>query len=161
MNNDFLSIKYNNDGSLKPFYSLASEKEIKEMQLRSDENELDYKFKQKEISKEEYEEEKELLEIKLKDQNYLYDLLIFDLIKEADMNDLKDAVKNANLSDIELKRLATSLTSIAENKIDDFQKNNKEFQKENISDWNFRYNIIANSYAKTRELENFILSLIE
>ncbi|MBQ9012784.1 MAG: hypothetical protein IJ094_04360, partial [Bacilli bacterium] len=61
----------------------------------------------------------------------------------------------------ELKRLASSLSSIAENKINDFIKNNKEFKQENISLWNVKYDLIAKNYAKTRELESFILGLIE
>ena len=36
------NILYNKDGSIKPFYILSSERDIKETQIRSDENELDY-----------------------------------------------------------------------------------------------------------------------
>ena len=59
------SILYNKDGSIKPFYILSSERDIKETQIRSDENELDYKYSQGLINKEEYEEEKDNLEFKL------------------------------------------------------------------------------------------------
>ncbi len=153
-------IEYNKDGTKKEFYILASEKNIKEIQIRSDENELDFKYNQGNISKEEYEKEKGILENKLNDQNLIYDNLIFKLIKNEDLDSLKNKIKNANLNEIDLERLAKSLESIAENKINDFQKNNQEFKKEDIASWNFKYSIIANNYAKTRELESFILNLI-
>ena len=50
-----IEIEYNPDGSKKSFYSLASEKDIKETQIKSDENELEFNYSQKKISKEEYE----------------------------------------------------------------------------------------------------------
>ena len=156
-----LEIEYNSDGSKKKFYTLSSEKNIKETQLKSDENELEFNYSQNKISKEDYELQKLRLKTRLEDQNYVYDTLIFDLIKDEDMEDLREEIINAKLDDIELKRLAISLSSIAENKINDFQENNKEFKKTSISDWNYRYDIIAKNYAKTRELEGFILSLIK
>lgn len=87
--------------------------------------------------------------------------MIFDLIRDENIEDLKNEIKVADLDNIELKRLATSLSSIAENKINEFQENNKEFKEKNITEWNTRYDIIAKNYAKTRELESFILTLIE
>ena len=46
-----LEVEYNVDGTKKDIYSLASERDIKKMQIKSDENELDYKFSQNKISK--------------------------------------------------------------------------------------------------------------
>ena len=155
-----LDIEYNKDGTKKEFYYLASEKDIKETQIKSDENELEFKYNQNEITKEEKKKEKKSLENKLLNQNLVYDNLIFDLIKNEDLEVLKSQIKNASLDDIELKRLAMSLSSIAQNKINDFQENNKEFRNTNFSYWNHKYDIIAKNYAKTRELEGFILSLI-
>lgn len=156
-----LEIEYNKDGSKKEFYYLASEKDIKSTQLKSDENELDYKYSQNKISKDEYEIEKDKLKNKLLNQNLVYDNLIFDLIRNEDMDVLKGQIRSAALDNIELKRLAMSLSSIAENKINDFQTNNSDFKKTNLAYWNYKYDVIAKNYAKTRELETFILSLIE
>lgn len=155
-----LEIEYNIDGTKKSLYSLASEKDIKETQIKSDENELDFKFNQNKITEEEYKKEKKLLEIKLENQNLVYDDLIFDIINNEDLEVIKEEIKSSNLNSIDLKRLAASLTSIAENKISAFQKNNKEFSEENISYWNYKYDIIAKGYSKARELESFILNLI-
>ena len=155
-----LEIEYNIDGTKKSLYSLASEKDIKETQIKSDENELDFKFNQNKITEEEYKKEKKILEIKLENQNLVYDDLIFDIINNEDLEVIKEEIKSSNLNSIDLKRLAASLTSIAENKISAFQKNNKEFSEENISYWNYKYDIIAKGYSKARELESFILNLI-
>ena len=155
-----LSIEYNVDGSKKSFYSLASEKDIKETQIKSDENELDFIYSQNKITKEEYEKRKNELEEKLFNQNAVYDDLIFGIINETELSNLKEEIKSANLNDVALERLALSLSSIAEKKIDEFQKNNKSFRQDKISYWNYKYNIIARSYEKTRELESFIKSLI-
>lgn len=154
-------IEYNKDGTKKPFYVLASEKDIKNMQIKSDQDELDNKFNLNNISKEEYELEKDKLKVKYEDQNVIYNYLIFNLISNKEMDELKKEIKDANLNDIELKRLATSLSSIAENKINDFMENNKKFKQEDISLWNAKYDMIAKNYAKARELESFILSIIE
>lgn len=156
-----LEIEYNRDGTKKKFYSLASEKDIKETQIKSDENELEFNYSQNKISKEEYELQKLKLKTRLEDQNYVYDTLIFDSIKNEEMEELRKEITDAKLDEVELKRLATSLSSIAEKKINDFQENNKEFKNTNFSEWNFKYDIIAKNYAKTRELEGFILGLIE
>lgn len=160
-NNSILNIEFNSDGSKKKFYTLANEKDIKETQVKSDENELEFNYSQNKISKEEYDEKKLILETKLEDQNTIYDTLIFNLIKNDSIESLKEEVLKANLSNIELKRLATSLSSIAEKKINDFQNNNKDFKLNNITEWNYRYDIIAKNYSKARELESFILSIIE
>lgn len=160
-NYEILSIKYNKDGSLKPFYMLSSEKDIKEMQIKSDENELDFTFNQGKMSKEDYDSKKEELKLKLKIQNEVYDDLIFDLINKKDLNEIKEEVKNANLNDIDLKRLSSSLESIAIQKITDFTKNNNDFKNKDLEEWNHCYNKIAKNYEKVREVEGFILGLIE
>ena len=154
-------IEYNRDGTKKSFYTLASERDIKETQIKSDENELDFRFNQNLITKEEYKKQKSELEDKLINQNLVYDDLIFDIISNEELDVIKEEIKNSNLNDIDLKRLASSLSSIAETKIDDFQKNNKEFRNDKISYWNYKYDKIAKGYARTRELEGFILDLIE
>lgn len=156
-----LEIEYNKDGTKKPFYVLASEKDIKNMQIKSDQDEVENKYNMKKITKHEYEIEKEMLKAKCEDQNTIYDYLIFNSIKDEEIEDLRKEITNAKLNEIELKRLASSLSSIAEKKLDDFTKNNKEFKKENISLWNVKYDLIVKNYAKTRELESFILGLIE
>ncbi len=161
--NDYpiLEIEFNRDGSKKNIYFLANEKDIKIAQANSDLNELEYKYNQKSISKKEYEEKKNEIEERLHDQNLVYDDLIFDIINKEDIDLIKSEIKDFNLNEIDLKRLADSLASIAENKINEFQENNKEFRKDKISYWNYKYDIIAKGYAKTRELEGFIQSLIE
>ena len=156
-----LEIEYNRDGTKKSFYTLASEKDIKETQIKSDENELEFNYNQEKISKEEFDREMLKLKVKLEDQNKVYDTLIFDLIKNEDLESLKHEIISAKLNNIELKRLATSLSSIADNKIEEFQQNNKEFKMTNITEWNRRYDIIAKNISKSRELEGFILSLME
>lgn len=158
---EILNIKYNKDGKEKEFYILSSERDIKEMQIKSDENELDFKYNQGNISKEDYEREKENLELKLKVQNEVYDDLIFDIINNKDLNEIKEEVKNANLNDIDLKRLSSSLESIAIKKITDFKTNNDDFKNKNLEEWNYSYNKIAKNYEKVREVEGFILSLIK
>lgn len=154
-------IEYNRDGTKKSFYDLASERDIKETQIKSDENELDYLYSQNKITKDEYDKSKEELKFKLVKQNIIYNDLIFESISDAELSDLKKEIEEANLNDIDLKRLASSLAAIAEEKINEFQENNKEFKKQNLKEWNTRYNNIANSYAKTRELEGFILHKFE
>lgn len=158
---EILNIKYNKDGKEKEFYILSSERDIKEMQIKSDENELEFKYNQGNISKEDYEREKENLELKLKVQNEVYDDLIFDIINNKDLNEIKEEVKNANLNDIDLKRLSSSLESIAIKKITDFKTNNDNFKNKNLEEWNYSYNKIAKNYEKVREVEGFILSLIK
>ena len=156
-----LEIEFNRDGSKKSIYYLANEKDIKIAQANSDLNELEYKYSQGKISKKEYEDNKEEIEKRLINQNLVYDDLIFDIINKEDLELIKSEIKDYNLNEIDLRRLSDSLSSIAENKINEFQENNKEFRKDKISYWNYKYDLIAKSYAKARELEGFIRSLIE
>lgn len=155
------NILYNKDGSLKPFYMLSAERDIKETQVRSDENELDFKYSQGIISKEEYKKEKDKLEFKLSNQNDVYNDLIFMEIDEKDIEEIKDEIKNASLNRIDLERLSSSLTSIVEKKLDEFRNNNQNFSEEELGLWNYKYNKIANNYSKIRELESFIQGLSE
>ena len=155
------NILYNKDGSLKPFYMLSAERDIKETQVRSDENELDFKYSQGIISKEEYKKEKDKLEFKLSNQNDVYNDLIFMEIDEKDIEEIKDEIKNASLNRIDLERLSSSLTSIVEKKLDEFKNNNQSFSEEELGLWNYKYNKIANNYSKIRELESFIQGLSE
>ena len=155
------NILYNKDGSLKPFYMLSAERDIKETQVRSDENELDFKYSQGIISKEEYKKEKDKLEFKLSNQNDVYNNLIFLEIDSKNIDEIKDELKNASLNQIDLKRLMTSLTSIIEKKLEDFKDNNKNFNKEELEIWNYQYNRLANNYSKIREVESFIQNLNE
>ena len=54
-------IEYNRDGTRKNFYTLASERDIKETQIKSDENELDILFSQNKKSKDEYDSKNKVL----------------------------------------------------------------------------------------------------
>ena len=76
------------------------------------------------------------------------------------MDELKEEIKSSNLNSIALNRLASSLSSVAENKINEFQENNKNFRVDKVAYWNYKYNLIAKGYEKIRELESFILSLV-
>lgn len=154
-------ILYNKDGSIKPFYILSSERDIKETQIRSDENELDFKYNQGIISKEEYEKEKDNLEFILSNQNDVYNSLIFLEIDKKNIEEIKDELKNASLNRIDLERLTSSLTFIIEKKLEDFKNNNKNFKEENFKEWNYIYNRLANNYSKIREIESFVHSLSE
>ena len=140
---------------------LSAERDIKETQVRSDENELDFKYSQGIISKEEYKKEKDKLEFKLSNQNDVYNDLIFMEIDEKDIEEIKDEIKNASLNRIDLERLSSSLTSIVEKKLDEFKNNNQSFSEEELGLWNYKYNKIANNYSKIRELESFIQGLSE
>jgi hypothetical protein len=152
---------YNDDGSTKPFYILSAERDIKETQIRSDENELDFKLSQGHITKEEYDKSKEELEFKLSNQNEVYNDLIFIEIDTKEIEKIKEELKNASLNKIDLERLSMSLTSIIDKKLDDFRKNNDEFKEENLKAWNFKYDRLANNYSKIREIESFIQTLYE
>lgn len=160
-NSTTLNILYNKDGSKKPFYILSSERDIKETQVRSDENELDYKYSQGNISKEEYEKAKDNLEFKLLNQNEVYNDLIFSEINNKSLEDIKEELNNASLNKIDLERLSSSITSIIEKKLNEFRENNKEFNEEELKLWNYKYNILANNYSKIREIESFIQNLSE
>lgn len=156
-----LEIEYNLDGSKKDIYSLASERDIKKMQIKSDENELDYKFNQGKISKKEYDFEVNVLRKKLQEQDLLYDDLIFDIINVNDSRVVKESIIKYNLNNIDLSRLADAIKSVSENKIEEFKKNNKDFMIDKVSYWNYKYNKISKGISKAREVESFILSLIE
>ena len=160
-NSPTANILYNSDGTLKPFYVLSAERDIKETQIRSDENELDFKYSQGTISKEDYDREKENLEFILSNQNEVYNDLIFLEIDSKNIDKIKEEIKGASLNKIDLERLSSSLTSIVEKKLDEFKDNNKKFSEEELGLWNYRYSIIANNYSKIRELESFIHSLSE
>lgn len=160
-NSKTFDILYNKDGSKKPFYILSSERDIKETQIRSDENELDFKYSQGQISKEEYDNAKEELEFKLSNQNEVYNDLIFLEINEKNVDEIKEELNKASLNKIDLERLSSSITSIIEKKLEEFKNNNKEFNEEELKLWNYKYNVLANNYSKIREIESFIQSLNE
>lgn len=160
-NSKTFDILYNKDGSKKPFYILSSERDIKETQIRSDENELDFKYSQGQISKEEYDNAKEELEFKLSNQNEVYNDLIFIEINKKNVDEIKEELNKASLNKIDLERLSSSITSIIEKKLEEFKNNNKEFNEEELKLWNYKYNVLANNYSKIREIESFIQSLNE
>ena len=155
------NILYNKDGSIKPFYILSAERDIKETQIRSDENELDFKYSQGTITKDDYEREKDNLEFKLSNQNEVYNDLIFLEIDSKKIEEIEKEIEDASLNKIDLKRLSLSLTSIIEKKLEDFKNNNKRFNDEELKEWNYTYNRIANNYSKIRELESFIQNISE
>ena len=160
-NSETSNILYDSDGSIKPFYILSSERDIKETQIKSDENELDFKYSQGTITKEEYEKGKENLKSKLYNQNSTYNDLIFMEIDYKDIEDIKEELKNASLNKIALERLATSLTSIIEKNLEEFNKNNKSYNDEDFKEWNSKYTRLAGIYSKMREIESFIQNLNE
>lgn len=150
------NIIYDKDGKIKPFYILSAERDIKETQIKSDEDELEYKYRQGSISKEDYLKEKENLEFILSNQNKIYNDLIFMEIDRKDVNEIREEIKKASLNKIDLQRLSISLTSIIEKKLNDFKKNNDNFGEEDLNTWNFKYNRLASIYSKIREVEGFI-----
>ena len=158
---DLLEIEYNIDGTKKDIYSLASERDIKIMQINSDKNELDYSFSQNKISKYEYENKIDEINNKYKNLNLLYDDLIFDIINNEDFDNIKKSILKYNLNSVDLNRLATAISSVSQNKIEEFRTNNKSFMLDKISYWNYKYNKISKAISKAREVESFILELIE
>lgn len=156
-----LEIEYEIDGSKKDIYSLASERDIKKMQIKSDKNELDYKFSQNEVNKQQYEKSLNDINQKDKNLNLLYDDLIFNIINNSSLDEIKKTILSHNLNDIDLNRLAISISSVAENKIEEFRNNNNLFMKDKFSYWNYKYNKISKEISKAREVESFIVSLIE
>ena len=156
-----LEIEYEMDGSKKDIYSLASERDIKKMQIKSDKNELDYKFSQNEVNKQQYEKSLNDINQKDKNLNLLYDDLIFNIINNSSLDEIKKTILSHNLNDIDLNRLAISISSVAENKIEEFRNNNNLFMKDKFSYWNYKYNKISKEISKAREVESFIVSLIE
>ncbi len=155
-----LEVEYNVDGTKKDIYSLASERDIKKMQIKSDINELDYKLSQNKITKKEYDENIKKIKKNEEEQDLLYDDLIFEIINLNDSRTVKESIIKYNLNNIDLQRLADAIKSISENKIEDFRKNNKDFMMEKLSYWNYKYDKISKSISKAREIESFILNLI-
>ena len=156
-----LEIEYDIDGNKKDIYSLACERDIKKMQIKSDKNEFDFKFSQNKISKDEYEKLINETNKKMDDLDLLYDDLIFNIINYLNLEEIEQSILIHNLNDIDLSRLAVAISSVAENKIDEFRKNNKMFMLDKLSYWNYKYNKISKGISKAREVERFILDLIE
>lgn len=160
--NSILEIEFNPDGSKKDIYSLASEKDIKATQIKSDLNEIEFKLSQNIITEEEYNSEKDKIENRLNEQNLVYNDLIFQIINNNDLEDIKKSIsKYYNLNEIDLKRLADAITSVTEEKVDEFVSNNKKFMIDKVSYWNYKYNQISKAISKSREVESFILDLIK
>ena len=131
------------------------------MQITSNKNELDYKFSQKQITKEEYENKLNDITIQMNELDLLYDDLIFKIINKNTIENIKLSILSYNLNNIDLDRLARAIISVCENKIDEFRKNNKTFMIDKISYWNYKYNEISKGISKAREVESFILNLIK
>lgn len=159
--NNILEIEFNPDGSKKDIYSLASEKDIKATQIKSDLNEIEFKLSQNIITEEEYNSEKDKIENRLNEQNLVYNDLIFQIINNNDLEDIKKSISKYNLNEIDLKRLADAITSVTEEKVDEFVSNNKKFMIDKVSYWNYKYNQISKAISKSREVESFILDLIK
>lgn len=156
-----LEIEFDIDGSKKDIYKLASERDIKKIQVESDKNELDYKFSQNNITKEEYEKKLNEIDQRLISQNLLYDDLIFDIINTNELDTIKASIIKYNLNSIDLGRLASAINAVAQNKINEFRCNNNDFMLDRISYWNYKYNKISKGLSKAREVESFILNMIE
>lgn len=159
LDNEILQIEYDIDGNKKDIYSLASERDIKNIQLLSDKNELEFKLSSNKITKKEYDIELKSLEEKQLELNLLYDDLIFNIIDTTSIEDIKEKIISHHLNSIDLERLAKAISSVAENKINEFTLNNKSFMLEKVSYWNYKYNKISKAISKSREVESFILSL--
>lgn len=160
-NNPILEIEYDIDASKKDIYSLASERDIKKVQIQSDQNELDYKLSQGKITNKEYQEDIEKINLKMHNLDLLYDDLIFEIIDNTNIEEIQNSILSYNLNKIDLDRLARAIVSVSENKINDFRNNNKQFMMEKLSYWNYKYNKISKAISKAREVESFIMSLIE
>ena len=102
---------------------------------------------------------KKFLEEKKIELNLLYDDLIFNIIDTTSIEDIKEKIISHHLNPIDLERLAKAISSVAENKINEFTLNNKSFMLEKVSYWNYKYNKISKAISKSREVESFILSL--
>ncbi len=158
---EVLEIEYNIDGSKKDIYSLASERDIKKMQIKSEENELDFMFSQNKITKEEYDKKINDKNIQMNNIGLIYDDLIFNIINTYDEEDIKKSILSYNLNNIDLDRLKTAISSVSENKIEEFRNNNKGFMLDKISYWNYKYNKLSKQVSKSREIEFFIENLIK
>ncbi|MBP3635198.1 MAG: hypothetical protein J6J17_01895 [Bacilli bacterium] len=156
-----LETEFNINGTKKDIYSLASERDIKKMQIKSDKNELDYKFSQNKITKFEYENKIDEINDKMKCQDLLYDDLIFNIINTNDIYIIEESILKYNLNNIDLTRLAEAISSVSENKIEEFRRNNKGFMLDKLSYWNYKYNKISKGISKAREVESFIINLID
>lgn len=159
--NEVFQIEYNFDGEKKDIYSLASERDIKKVQINSDKNELDFKFSQNKITTEEYNENIDLINQKITDIDLLYDDLIFEIINKNTLEDIENSITKYNLNDVDLDRLARAISSVSSNKIEEFRNNNKLFMMDKISYWNYKYDKISKGISKSREVENFIKNLIK
>lgn len=159
--NLFLEIEYNIDGTKKDIYTLSSEKDIFKMQIESNKNECEYKFNQNQLSKDEYDKKIKELNEELINKSEIYDDLIFEIINKKSVEEIKKQVEEKKLNDIDLKRLSMAIKSIANSKINEFQKNNKNFQIDNLLYWNYKYDKLAKNISKAREVENIILNLID
>ena len=159
--NEILQIEYNFDGEKKDIYTLAIERDIKKVQISSDKNELDYNFSQNKITKEEYEEKINEINKKINNLNLLYDDLIFNILDNKTIDDMKESIIKYNLNSIDLDRLLRSITSVCENKLEEFRNNNKSFMIDKVSYWNYKYDKLSRQVSKSREIENFIKNLIE
>ena len=148
-----LEVEYNVDGTKKDIYSLASERDIKKMQIKSDENELDYKFSQNKISKKEYDENVKKLKKKEEEQDLLYDDLIFEIINLNDSRTVKESIIKYNLNNIDLSRLAEAIKSVSENKIEEFRKNNNDFMIAQLLDIRL-FRIFFRPDSHTQSLEH-------
>lgn len=155
-----LEIEYNMDGTKKDIYSLASERDIKKMQIKSDKNELDFKISQNIISKDEYETKIDEINEKINKLDLIYDDLIFDIINNRTIDEIKKSILKYNLNNIDLTRLAEAINSVSENKIEEFRRNNKEFMIDKLSYWNYKYNKISKGISKAREVESFIFDMV-
>lgn len=158
---ELLEVEFDIDGEKKDIYKLASERDIKKIQIESDKNELDYKFGQNHISKDEYDQSLNEINEKLKDQNLLYDDLIFDIINTSNIDKIKESIIKYNLNNIDLSRLAAAISAVAENKINEFRSNNNSFMIDKISYWNYKYDKISKGLSKAREVESFIFDMIK
>ena len=159
--NEVFQIEYNFDGEKKDIYSLASERDIKKVQINSDKNELDFKFSQNKITNEEYNENIDLINQKITNIDLLYDDLIFEIINKNTLEDIENSITKYNLNDVDLDRLARAISSVSSNKIEEFRNNNKLFMMDKISYWNYKYDKISKGISKSREVENFIKNLIK
>ena len=157
--NELFQIEYDVEALKKDIYKLSSERDIKDMQIKSDKNELDYKFSQNKITSTEYKKLLKELNDKSINQNLLYDDLIFNIIDKTNIDDIKNKISSYNLNSIDLSRLANAINAVCENKINEFRENNKNFMIDKLSYWNYKYNEISKGISKAREIENYILSL--
>ena len=158
---EVFQIEYNFDGEKKDIYSLASERDIKKVQINSDKNELDFKFSQNKITNEEYNKNIDLINQKIKNIDLLYDDLIFEIINKNTLEDIENSITKYNLNNVDLDRLARAISSVSSNKIEEFRNNNKLFMIDEISYWNYKYDKISKGISKSREVENFIKNLIK